>query len=333
MQRLNTLRDDRGAVAVWVAILMVPFMVMAGLAIDISAAHADRQRLQHGADAAALAIAQECAVSGCDDEDDTAQELAEANEPQGGEVTAEVVALDEQGGYVEVEASSSRDYWFAPVIGAEDISQTRVGAASWGYPTSARSIPLALSWCEIAFQTGAPVIRDQNNVVIGLDITESTGPVTMYNKGGPDHGCTKPNGQALPGGFSWLEGTGSCFDLHTSVGGWVDSQTGNNPKNCSPGDFRSVIGETVLFPVYDGTRGNGNNGEYRVFGYVAVKFEAFYFSGQYTTPTNPQPCGGNGRCIRGSIEAFVDLSGAAEFSPSGPQMGTAIVGLRLPEER
>ena len=52
MQRL---RDERGAVAVMVALLMVPLIGFAAIAIDVAAMWSERQQLQNGADAGALA--------------------------------------------------------------------------------------------------------------------------------------------------------------------------------------------------------------------------------------------------------------------------------------
>lgn len=344
MQRMTRLRDDRGAVAVWVAILMIPLMVMAALAIDIGAAHADRQRLQHGADAAALAIAQECAVSGCADEDATAQQLATANQPQNGVVDAEVVELDEAAGYVEVETSSERDFWFAPVIGEDDVAQTRVGAASWGYPSGGGSLPLTFSWCEVLHYTGATAIRDSAGAIIGLDIHGGRQDVVLYNKSNQSsnfHSCSSgapmpsvPNGLAPSGGFGWLveSGSTSCSGMETDAGGWYSSDTGNDrPDHCTAAQLNAMIGQTILIPVFDGTNGlTGSNAKYHVFGYIAFKFKGFFFGNGWSSPV--APCGNPNRCISGDIVEFVDYASGFDTSPNGPQLGSALVQLRLPGE-
>ena len=76
MQRL---RDERGAVAVMVALLMVPLIAFAAIAIDVAAMWSERQQLQTAADAGALAIAQDCARGACGDPAETAESLAVAN--------------------------------------------------------------------------------------------------------------------------------------------------------------------------------------------------------------------------------------------------------------
>ena len=73
MQRL---KDERGAVAVMVALLMVPLIAFAAIAIDVAAMWSERQQLQTAADAGALAIAQDCARGTCGNPAQTAQSLA-----------------------------------------------------------------------------------------------------------------------------------------------------------------------------------------------------------------------------------------------------------------
>jgi len=60
MQRLRSTGED-GAVAILVGIMTVVLFGMGALVIDIGAMYAERRQLQNGADAAALAVALECA--------------------------------------------------------------------------------------------------------------------------------------------------------------------------------------------------------------------------------------------------------------------------------
>ena len=93
MQRLR--KDERGAVAIIVALLMVVLIGFAALAVDISAMWAEKRQLQNGADAGALAIAQECAKGACGSPDGTAQTYAAA-EPQRWHAHGQVVSPDQQ---------------------------------------------------------------------------------------------------------------------------------------------------------------------------------------------------------------------------------------------
>ena len=331
MQRLMYSRDDRGAVAVWVGILMVPLLIVAALAIDASAMFTDRQRLQHGADAGALAIAQQCSVAPCTDDvaDAVAQELATANAPAGGAPNA---SAELDSGWVEVANDSERDFWFGGAAGEDDVAIEARSAASWGYPTGGPAVmPFAFSWCELAVQAGLPAIRNTANQVVGLQIPAAgvTRTILATKTSGTD--CTGPSGNLVPGGFGWLEPTDGCGDAVTDIDSWAPSDPGNSPPNgCSPSDFSQWIGQTVLLPVFDVYVGQGNNAKYDIFGYVAFRLDSYYFAGQYETPD--RPCSTNQRCMRGTFLRYADLDSDFEYSSGGPQLGASVVELRLPEE-
>ena len=55
---------ERGAIAVLVALLMVVLLGFAAIAVDQGMLYAQKAQMQNGADAAALAIAQDCAKRG-----------------------------------------------------------------------------------------------------------------------------------------------------------------------------------------------------------------------------------------------------------------------------
>ncbi len=64
MQRV--VRDDRGAVAVFVALVMVGLLAMGAIVVDAGQLYAERRQLQNGADAAALSVVLDCGrVVGC----------------------------------------------------------------------------------------------------------------------------------------------------------------------------------------------------------------------------------------------------------------------------
>ena len=76
------LRDEEGAVAVWMAAGMTALMGMAALAIDTGHVYSEQNRLQAAADAAALAASAVMATGGsAQDAEDAAIEYAEKNLP------------------------------------------------------------------------------------------------------------------------------------------------------------------------------------------------------------------------------------------------------------
>jgi len=90
MQRLTRrtrlrrrLDGERGATAVVFALVLVPVLGFAAIAVDVGALYAERARLQVGADAAAIAVAQDCSRGNCGDMQATAQALIAANDTEG----------------------------------------------------------------------------------------------------------------------------------------------------------------------------------------------------------------------------------------------------------
>ena len=63
--------------------MMVVLLGMGALVIDVGQLYAERRELQNGADAAALAVAQDCAGGDCLDETTTADTYADDNAHDG----------------------------------------------------------------------------------------------------------------------------------------------------------------------------------------------------------------------------------------------------------
>ena len=57
-------RDDRGAIAVTVALSLTALLAVLAFVVDVGLLYFEKAELQNGADSAALAVAQECATSG-----------------------------------------------------------------------------------------------------------------------------------------------------------------------------------------------------------------------------------------------------------------------------
>jgi Flp pilus assembly protein TadG len=62
---LRRRRDEKGAISVIVAILMVALIGFGAIVIDVGSLYAERRQLQNGADSAALAVAIDCAQGSC----------------------------------------------------------------------------------------------------------------------------------------------------------------------------------------------------------------------------------------------------------------------------
>jgi Flp pilus assembly protein TadG len=124
MQRL---RDDRGAVGVVVALLMVPLLGFAAITVDVSAMYAERQQLQTGADAGALAVAQDCGRGACGSPGQTAQRLATSNLTNAASTATVPLQTASQ---VTVLNTGVKQHWFAPVLGVSSSTLTASATVS-----------------------------------------------------------------------------------------------------------------------------------------------------------------------------------------------------------
>jgi hypothetical protein len=310
MQRV---KDERGAVGVVVAMLMVPLMGFAAIAIDAAALWTQRLQLQAGADAGALAIAHDCALgtSLCGIPLSTAQQLATGNVNLGA-ATATVTALSSS--QVTVRNSGVRDHWFAPALGFESSNIDAAATAVWGAPTGGTAVlPLTFSYCEFLLQTGG---------LLPSLITERT---IYFTKSSGLTGCTGPSNNVVPGGFGWLTVNSGTCNTTSAISGMVPSDPGNSfPSSCSTSDLARVRGNTVLLPIFDQAFDSGSNATYRVYGYAAFTITGYHFGGQNSWN---QPCTGNGRCIRGYFTRFVDEADAFDFGATAPNLGASLVKL------
>lgn len=315
---MRRLRDERGATSVMVAVLMVPLIGFAALAVDVAAMWAERQELQSGADAAALAVAQDCArarLLQCGLPQRTAQDLASANVRDAVTATVLTFPLLPTTGKVRIRTTGNRQHVFAPLIGTDSTEINTEAAAGWGAPSAGiAQLPLIFSWCEFLAQTGGGLPSLTTERVIKL--TKSSGVL----------GCTGPSNNVVPGGFGWLTtDPGSCRRT-SAIKGIVYSEPGNSvPSSCSPADLTGTLGKTVLLPVFDDYGGSGSNAWYRIYGYAAFTITGYHFAGQFTT--NPVACHGNDRCLIGYFTRFVDLTEAFKYSTTAPQLGASVITL------
>lgn len=312
--------DDRGAVAVIVAILMVPILGFAAISLDVAATHAEKQQLQNGADAAALAIAQDCARHACGDPEDTAQKLALANSSSGDAEANLPTIPNEETGRVTVNNSSVREHWFAPALGIDSTEIAATAIAGWGSPTGGTAVlPLILPLCEVKKNA------DINGRPTGVEQTIVTTPASCPPSG---------KNQNLPGGFGWLQTDQkkSC-NVTTKINGEAGSEPGNTVKHC---DLSPIRDRTVLVPIFDESNpanvyGTGKNGRYIVYGYAAFHVTGYHFSNQGWGDLS---CGGKGnsqRCISGYFTELHLTDPDFDYGPGAPDLGASAVQL-LPDQ-
>ncbi|MGV8848166.1 MAG: Tad domain-containing protein [Propionibacteriaceae bacterium] len=303
--------------SVVVALSLVIVMGFVALAVDLGSIYSSRQQLQNGADAAALAIAQNCqrnpttctgtAASA------TAAKYVTANKLDG-QATA-VAVLDAAHGTIQVDASSTHVNWFAGILG---ISTSPVGAtakAAWGVPSGGPTLPIAFSWCAFYTATGgwdAKTGMPASPTHVVLNIVEKT--------------CTPPAHNEVPGGFGSLSGSHCVADV--VAGTWVMSDTGNNgPNSCAGFDWATVVGKPILVPIFDDFKGSGSNAQYKIKGLAAFNISAICLGPNAKVPTTMSKCPSNKR-IEGTFIKYTDLTGNYIIDPTATNFGTGEVGLK-----
>lgn len=304
-------RDERGAVAVIVALVMVPLFAFAAISIDIAAMWWEKQQMRAGADAGALAIAQACGRGACGTPSGTAQQLV-ADNHHGTGATGSVTSLTAS--KVTVKASAPSNHVFAPIVGADPSTLISAEATvEWGAPSGGTAVlPLAFSWCEWQQQTSGAMPSGTTPRTIYL--TKSSGTV----------GCTGPSNNLVPGGFGWLTTNSGTCGTATAIGQTIVSDPGNSaPAGCQT-SFERLHDKTVLLPLFDSSTGTGSGATYHLYGYAAFRITGYHFGGQYNWN---KPCNGDDRCVQGYFSRFVDLGEAFTYSAAAPELGASILKL------
>ncbi|MET4144216.1 pilus assembly protein TadG-related protein [Arthrobacter sp. UYCo732] len=307
--------SERGAVAVIVALLLVVLLGFGAMAIDFGMLSAQKVQLQNGADAAALAIAQDCAKRGptlCKAAAPaTALEYAKANTNSG--MADAPAPTFPAAGTVEV-TTSARDakgagmtLFLANIFGASRADVVTTSKAMWGGPSGlTTAVPVAFSECQ-------------------FDLSGKTQLLTL-------HGTTtcvssSPSGQVIPGGFGWLtpDSSSVCGATITITKPAVSSKNGDSVPNgqvCKPA-FTSLQNQTVLLPVFDTV---SSSGDFHIRGFAAFQILGYNFPSQSWNNTGTLKCTGTCTGIIGKFVQFVTLK---DFPLGGADLGARAVKLSL----
>ncbi|WP_425863700.1 pilus assembly protein TadG-related protein [Arthrobacter sp. TWP1-1] len=283
---------ERGAIAVLAAVLMVAMVLVVALVVNVGIAYAEKAQLQNGADAAALAVAGECAkrvgtVDAC------------IPGPVGGELKAIADSLVNSNsndgsssvlleiGTEEVTATTSTVSGDGPKIilpiSGVDATVRAVAAAKWGGIKSGTPIiPITFGACEL---------DSVKYPLDGVDRAILTHSSSKCSSTGQPH--------SLPGGFGWLEND-NCKTIIT-VGQWAKSDNGNNIE-CEDLFTASLIGKTVLLPIFDETRDKDK--EFHISGWGVFILKGFFLKGG--SAVGEWASDGPGKSDRGLYGHFIE---------------------------
>lgn len=315
-------RDERGATAVMVAVLMVPLIGFLAIALDVGALYAERGQLQNGADAAALAIARNCADGVCNTPAAQATTFTNANANDGAaNVLTPTITQTAVSGTVVIKSSTrvagsnapAISHPFAKIIGADSTTVGAEATAEWGSPKAgATTLPIAISYCEFrpALDGTLQLIRYDQNL-----------------------SCASRDGHPIPGGFGWLDRIdGKCGSYINLADASMPSEPGNSYPGVCDGVMANMKGRTILVPIFDGaSTKNGPAASYHIYAFAAFTITGWKLSGGNRMPTvNIDPaapnCAGNCRGIQGYFDRWVSVD-AADVELGGPDLGAKTVRL------
>lgn len=336
MRRLaSTGNDERGGIAVIVAMLIVVLLGFAAISIDVAKLYSERAQLQNGADAVALMIAQKCAKSAadanCNAEAPLAPILASMNALDG---LSNVKHIDlvpstrtvqvEAGAKESGSATNSVSLVFAGVLGIPSAEVSATSSVRWGSPLEGTApFPLAFSICQVSGMVGGGTQLLQNH------------------SANANADCPLgPAGKTVPGGFGWIvQNSGQCGGLVNLAVNQSGSDTGNDgPSNCDAvlntwaAELSAGRPVTVLLPVYEDVSGTGSGASYDLLAFASFSVQGWAFSGADKLPLvynnsssdKDLQCQGSCRGIIGSFVNYVSLADGYKLGPVSPYGATVV---------
>lgn len=346
-------RDERGAVAVLVAILLGGGVLlgMGALVIDVGQLYQERAELQNGADAAAIGVAKSCALGTCDPAVAVTYADGNASALTGGTAGVSLVCgsgtlggcPDSTGAMTDCPAppaganfvdvstatrTASGSTLLPPVfartvLGNGSYQGTTVRAcaqAEWGAPASANVTAVTISACEWDQATS-------NGTLFGPSppgpVPPSLDQVLRLTSGPGGTGCaTEPAGADAPGAFGWAADSANCA---LNVSGTSYPASPSADAACLRVIDQAEDNDTPVFvPVYVSVTGQG---AYTLKGFAAFVITGYNLAGVSDSDwLNPQnDCTGSDVCINGYF-----TQGVTPFpggSLGGTNLGVSAINL------
>lgn len=320
IRRLRSEQD--GASAVIMAMSMTIVLIVAALVIDVGAMSARSAQLQDAADAAALAIAQQCYESGATNElagcDPAVQSAATTIASQIASATvndgqASVIGVPEfELHTVTVYLASAQASIFSWSAGHSNSSVGASATAEWNQPVVA--LPLAINACSLPQPSG-------DTVFIGTGLYNGVGQLLQSIT-------------SILGGASLPDYVSNILNCGTNVlaGGWLTSPSSDCsydpnlitylsstvtkvlPLNSCEAVIQGLVGKRVIVPVYESSTINALGsvlGSATVTRYAEITVTGYDFDGLLGIGTLAAYPSGNSPGCASTVQEFlgVDLGG------------------------
>jgi Flp pilus assembly protein TadG len=280
MRRLTTTdRDDRGGATVFIIVAITAVMIGVGFAIDVGQYVAAARSAQNTADATALAVATDCALTGAPNADYSPYRKPgqTISSPACGSGEATITAAKDVNGLFLQQSAGGVD---------------RTATARWGTIAGANVLPIVIADCEW-----------------DRALLDGTSDITLTL----DH--PRPGGNCAPelaGGFSRLDG-GTC-SVPVSTGGLADGQPGGALQQ-DEGCY-NPLPQVVLIPMYDTVHCEEcmGQGPYLISGIAAFRLTGYVLNGNRAEGSLSAGCPGLGSgpppmCIRGDFIEWTTSQG------------------------
>ena len=278
--------DEKGAVALLVATLTLVLLVVLAFVTDFGVAYANKRVLQSGVDSAALAIGNDLALNAPAHADcpamaalamsnrSNAEQVFRQNEPNTSVTlepgTSGFDATCQWSGPTQVlvlttRAGQDSPAFFGGVTGADHLriaQQSRVIVGPVGKIMGLRPFGLCKTIADMAAPPfpNAPITLDLDNADAGCGSAPG-------NFGALD----LSNGHGHPSSdiYDWVE-YGYPAAIPTTTPFTFQPSTGNPATNFED-ELVSLLGESVVLPVYDSRSGPGNNATYNIVSFAAIQ--------------------------------------------------------------
>jgi Flp pilus assembly protein TadG len=317
--RRVTPQADRGAVTLMV-VLITPFLLLfAAFVLDGGRVYVGKREAQNSADAAALAMAIDCARGVSCGASGTAAGYTKSGS------TVASASCDTGAASCSVSISKTITQTFNVGLSG---TVTRSATARWGTLGSATTAPVVVSQCTFDLATANGTTFPSAEVIIPL------------GAGGPS--CPgRP-----PGAFGWLDTglSGPCSILTTlNSSGQIIAHGNTGNGNVNPWDCLTSVGVNgqLMLPIYGAScfspspcvqgqnDGTGNNNYYLILGFAELQITGWNLQhgSPRTSPGGTAPnCPGSGSasCLKGRFVRFTTQLG----SPGGgTNFGVTVVYL------
>ena len=297
---------DKGAILVWFAAFAIVLLGSGALVIDLGSLWSERRQLQNGADAAALAVAVDCAKTACTLSQSTALNYAQLSATDG-EVSVSICGrgagltacspvpngVSAAVGYVQALTSTwnpgnggSSDqvqFVFAPLLDALQVGQTvrAIATVAWGSLGSATVLPIVISKCSF----------DPAWIAADGSLTVPSTPIRISSN---SNGLCS---QGWSAGFDFLaDSIGGCGTKTVQIvaGGTIlDAGSEGIIPQCRP-IMQALYdsGATFIVPVAKSRTSPGSNSTYLTDGFASFKLCGFALGGGYNENSCSPTCNG-----------------------------------------